>query len=238
MIILLKLILAHLIGDFLLQPGSWVRKKERNKIKAPELYLHVFIHGALVLLLLWDLKLWLLAIIVALVHFLIDVLKIYNQRNEHKTKWFLIDQGLHIVSLVVIYIFWFQPKWEMLSLKGSTAFWILITSLLFVTVVTGIIIQMLMRKWAEELKDRSNQSLHDAGTYIGILERLLVFTFIFIGHWEAIGFLLAAKSIFRFGDLKEARDRKLTEYILIGTLMSFAFAIATALIARQLASMG
>ncbi|MFV0501856.1 MAG: hypothetical protein ACK5MH_09735 [Bacteroidales bacterium] len=44
---------------------------------------------------------------------------------------------------------------------------------------------------------------------------------------SGIGFLLAAKSIFRFGDLKDSKDRKLTEYILIGTLLSFAVAIAT-----------
>ena len=63
--------------------------------------------------------------------------------------------------------------------------------------------------------------------YIGILERLFVFSFILTGHFEAIGFLLAAKSIFRFGDLKEAKDRKLTEYVLIGTLLSFGIALLT-----------
>jgi len=57
----------------------------------------------------------------------------------------------------------------------------------------------------------------------------LVFIFITEGHWEAVGFLITAKSVFRFSDLKESKDRKLTEYILIGTLMSFGIAIITAL---------
>ena len=48
-------------------------------------------------------------------------------------------------------------------------------------------------------------------------------------HWEAIGFLLAAKSVFRFGELKDAKDRKLTEYILIGTFLSFGIAIIVSL---------
>ncbi|MDX1471964.1 MAG: DUF3307 domain-containing protein, partial [Flavobacteriaceae bacterium] len=69
----------------------------------------------------------------------------------------------------------------------------------------------------------------DAGKYIGILERLFVFTFILLGHWEAVGFLLTAKSVFRFGDLKDSRHRKLTEYVLIGTLLSFGIATLTAL---------
>jgi len=50
------------------------------------------------------------------------------------------------------------------------------------------------------------------------------------GHWEAIGFLVAAKSVFRFGDLKDSGNRKLTEYILIGTLLSFGIAIVTGMI--------
>lgn len=49
--------------------------------------------------------------------------------------------------------------------------------------------------------------------------------FIITNHWEGIGFLIAAKSVFRFGDLSQAKDRKLTEYILIGTLLSFGLAI-------------
>jgi len=44
-----------------------------------------------------------------------------------------------------------------------------------------------------------------------------------------VGFLLTAKSVFRFGDLKESKDRKLTEYILIGTLLSFGIAIIVGL---------
>ena len=81
--------------------------------------------------------------------------------------------------------------------------------------------------WTPESKNKKDDSLQNAGNYIGILERLFVFCFILTGHFEAIGFLLAAKSIFRFGDLKEAKDRKLTEYVLIGTLLSFGIAMAT-----------
>jgi len=54
------------------------------------------------------------------------------------------------------------------------------------------------------------------------------------GHWEAIGFLIAAKSVFRFGDLKESKERKLTEYILIGTLLSFGIAMITGIIVVKL----
>ena len=81
-----------------------------------------------------------------------------------------------------------------------------------------------MSNWSLE-EDNSEDSLESAGKYIGILERLFVFGFILLNQWSAIGLLIAAKSVFRFGDLSRAKDRKLTEYILIGTLISFGLAI-------------
>ena len=38
MILFTKLFLAHLIGDFILQPSKWVADKESHKIKAKYLY--------------------------------------------------------------------------------------------------------------------------------------------------------------------------------------------------------
>lgn len=74
-------------------------------------------------------------------------------------------------------------------------------------------------------EDSKSESLPQAGKYIGMLERLFVFCFVVLGQWQGIGFLIAAKSVFRFSDLSRAKDRKLTEYILIGTLLSFGLAI-------------
>ncbi|MDK2969458.1 MAG: hypothetical protein PWQ65_561, partial [Bacteroidota bacterium] len=48
--------------------------------------------------------------------------------------------------------------------------------------------------------------------------------------------LVAAKSVFRFGDLKDSGNRKLTEYILIGTLLSFGIAIVTGMIVVSIAA--
>jgi hypothetical protein len=106
---------------------------------------------------------------------------------------------------------------------------LLITLIVFLTFPGAIFIKMFIAKWSPGKGDQKDESLMEAGKYIGILERLFVFAFVILGHWEAIGFLLAAKSIFRFGDLKESKDRKLTEYMLIGTLISFGIAILAGL---------
>ena len=108
--------------------------------------------------------------------------------------------------------------------------WIFITGVVLLTKPTSIILKNIISIWTPENKNKEDNSLQNAGNYIGILERLFVFCFIITNHFEAIGFLLAAKSIFRFGDLKEAKDRKLTEYVLIGTLLSFGIAILVGLL--------
>jgi len=77
-------------------------------------------------------------------------------------------------------------------------------------------------------------SIGQAGKWIGVFERMLVLTFILTNHFEGIGFLIAAKSILRFGDRKEGDNRTETEYILIGTLMSFSTSILIGLACRYL----
>lgn len=236
MIVLLKLILAHLIGDFVLQSKKWVERKEQRKGQSIILYLHALTHGLLVLLLLWDITYWALALAVTILHGAIDVLKLYAQKENNKTQWFLIDQALHLVSIIAVWIFWAKPDIDFLELALQPAIWIFATALLFITAVSGVIVQVLMTNWSKSLNEDNNESLPNAGKYIGILERLFVFVFIITGNWQGIGFLLAAKSVFRFGDLKESKSRKLTEYILIGTLLSFGIATITALITIQLMS--
>lgn len=48
-----------------------------------------------------------------------------------------------------------------------------------------------------------------------------------MGSYEGVGFLLAAKSVFRFGELNKAKEIQTTEYVLIGTFASFTIAILT-----------
>ena len=57
---------------------------------------------------------------------------------------------------------------------------------------------------------------------IGYLERLIIVTLVIYGDFSAIGFLVAAKSLLRFGELSGRKDKTQTEYVLIGTLLSFA----------------
>lgn len=225
-----RLILAHLIGDFVLQSKSWVDEKEKLGFRSLKIYLHGFIHGVLVLLVLWNLSYWALALVIAIIHVVIDLMKQHFQKENSKSRWFLIDQSLHLVSIFMLWLLFFSPNLSLTSFFENNLFWVYLTAIVFLTVACGIAIQLMLENWTSYINFSKAESLPNAGKYIGILERLLVFTFVVSGHWEAIGFLVAAKSVFRFGDLKDSGNRKLTEYILIGTLLSFGIAIVTGMI--------
>ena len=228
MLIFIKFILGHLIGDFILQPIKWVIHKESNKIRSKYLYLHVLLHFAIYMLLLWDLSLWKLALIITIGHFIIDVLKLYtNSFYKNKSIPFFIDQGLHI-ALMYCCVFYANLYEHTLTLFQNLD-WSLITAIVFVTYPAAIIMGKILDGMSNQI-ETDHKSLPNAGKYIGIIERLFVFIFIVIGRWEVIGLLIAAKSVFRFNDLKERNNRKLTEYILIGTLVSFGLAILAGLL--------
>lgn len=63
------------------------------------------------------------------------------------------------------------------------------------------------------------------GEAIGILERLLIVTFVLVGAEAAIGLVIAAKTLARFRQLD---DRDFAEYYLLGTLASVAIAAISA----------
>lgn len=231
MMLFLKLFIAHLLGDFVLQPSTWVKNKEKHKIKSSKLYAHIGIHTILLLFILWfNVKYWSGFIAIIITHYCIDLAKIYLQKKNSKRILFFIDQLLHLIVIIAV-TYLYEPFeinfYELFSEKNL----LLTASVLFVTYVSSVLISVIITQWAPQINLKDDEkSLAKAGKYIGILERLFVFMFVALGKWEGVGFLLAAKSIFRFGDLTEAKDRKLTEYILIGTLLSFGLAILTGLV--------
>ncbi len=217
-----KLLLAHVLGDFVLQSNRWVEHKRKEHFKSPYLYIHGCIHGILTLLLILPATYnpWRIVAVISISHILIDGLKGRLDGTLNPRQLFWIDQALHLVVLfycVVDYrgFLGFIPaiNWELLLL-----------AVVLLTTVSSRVIQIIMSRWRLP-EDDPEASLPKTGAYIGILERLFVFGFILLQQWSVIGLLIAAKSVFRFSDLSRAKDRKLTEYILIGRLLSFGLAI-------------
>lgn len=87
----------------------------------------------------------------------------------------------------------------------------------FVTLVLGRL------DFTEEQKKKlEGQGLKGAGMIIGMLERTLVLTLMFLGQPTAIAMVFVAKSIIRF---EESKERAFAEYYLVGTMSSIIFAM-------------
>ena len=211
------LLSAHALGDFALQPAWLIARKQRFLF----LLLHAAIQAGLVYLLLQAWSCWPAPLFVFLAHALIDWLKL---RLPHTTSWFVIDQLAHAASLFALA--WWLVHQQILPGFSGVAYPQIVLLGGFILTVQGA--GYLVGKFARRLTEQSKlvlDGLPNGGKWIGLFERALIFILIFIGQPAGIGFLVAAKSILRF---EEAKQQKLAEYVLIGTLLSFSLAIALA----------
>jgi hypothetical protein len=230
--ILLRILFAHFLADFIFQPTSWVNRKNERGIKSRYFWLHIAIHLITLSVLLWDPKLWPVILWVTFGHSILDAIK---SKFSNSGIWiFLADQLLHVLIIVLVWLIYWQ-QFQMFSIAASRIvnnekFWAVSLAYLLLSTPSSVLIGKMTHRWSQDTGiSVGNKGLKNAGKWIGIMERLLIFTFIVINEISAIGFLLAAKSVFRFGDLKDPSDHKKTEYIIIGTFISFSIAIAIGL---------
>jgi hypothetical protein len=221
---LAKLILSHLLTDFILQPAGWVEERNRKHFMAAKLYWHVLITAGVAWIFIgW--RYWAVAVVILITHFFIDVWKSYR---PPAILYFLIDQLLHLAVIVVCWLVTFQywGIWDNLlnRLDTDRNIWIVLTAFVFVTTPVGIFIGIFTRRWSKNIDDPDN-SLANAGKWIGIAERIIVLLFVIFGQYSAIGLLVTAKGIIRFSE--KDRQQIKTEYLVIGTLLSIGIAIIT-----------
>ncbi|QDC09362.1 DUF3307 domain-containing protein [Oceanicola sp. D3] len=223
------LLLAHVLADFTAQTGWMVRHKVRAEVFA----LHIAITGALSWAALGFYG-WQAALAVTAAHAGIDALKTWALplawRNTLAT--FLSDQAAHIVSIAAVALIWpgaaasglWAPWLAQLTAPALT-----IAGIVLCVWAGGHAVGLLMQRYAAEALP---EGLPDAGRLIGQLERAMIFLLVLINQPAGIGFLIAAKSILRFDTA--SKGQKTGEYVIIGTLASFAWALAIATATQRL----
>ncbi len=230
---LLKLVLAHLLSDFILQPGSWISHRLLHHFASSRLYLHGLVTGV-VALLFAGLAYWTAVVVIAISHVLIDGWKSYRRQT---IGYFVIDQLLHLAVILLCWYYYFIPNESLHSFLrewlANGHFWVYVTAIIFLTTPAGIIIGQLTRSWRERLAHA--ESLENAGKWIGFVERLIVFLFVLVGQYAAISLLVAAKGIIRFNE--KDRPEVKTEYLVIGTLLSIGIALVIGILVRRLTSL-
>ena len=218
--IVIALLSAHFISDFLLQP-DWL---QRSKKDLWAISLHSGIVAVLSYLFCQQWTAWFVPVLVFTMHLMVDAVK---QKFADTWRSFCVDQTIHVASLV--FIAWMFRAWVF---DGVGLHWMVLVAGFSVSVQgAGFLIEKVTSKIQTE--NNLGEKLHglrDGGKMIGQLERALIFLFVMTGQSAGIGFLVAAKSILRFGEAKD--DQKLAEYVLVGTLLSFGLAVAASSLTR------
>lgn len=269
--VLIKLFLAHFIADFLLQTTTGVADKKQKNLRSK----YMWYHGVWVLVLTSAAfinsgytfgHLVAASLVITVLHIIIDSLKIYFENKlsannninavpaeKNKIALFIVDQLVHYITIISAWGVLTDNIGKILSVASSLVnnYKILILLLGYLLVVGPVtyLIKFLTAEWSREVTIQDD-SLNDAGKWIGILERIIVVTLVLVDQYEAIGFLIAAKSLLRLTDkLDTARPtaqastspnvtaRKLTEYVLIGTFLSFGFAMVIGFAIKWLMNM-
>ncbi|OOY21282.1 hypothetical protein BMI86_01510 [Thioclava sp. DLFJ5-1] len=218
------LLFAHSFTDFAFQSSDMAAKKAGRDWVA--LATHIAILAGLTLLVGLQLSWALIGVLalVALSHLVIDIVKSFAPR-EQALAAFLGDQTAHIAATALIAIafptFWANSLWVNLTwLPGALT---LATGLLITTRAGGFAVGMLMAQYEN---DAPPPGLPQGGRMIGLLERGLIFLLVLAGQPSGIGFLIAAKSILRFEAVSKDGANPKSEYVIIGTLASFGWALA------------
>jgi hypothetical protein len=224
----LLLLTAHLLGDFVFQTNWMVREKSRVGV----LLLHIGIVVLLCFLLLGSAH-WPILLIILLSHLGLDYLKIAMKKGGARA--FISDQAGHLLVVSGLAIGFPQAEaggWWPRLLNGEMLGWFhvvlcFVSGVILIAPAGGIMIGKLTEPIRKELETEEGvvDGLRNGGRYIGWLERLLAMLLFLINQPSGIGFLIAAKSILRFGEIKESKHRKMAEYIIIGTFLSFGWAL-------------
>ncbi len=214
-LLFLPMLVGHLVADFWFQPASWIESRRLHGWKSKYLLSHAILASVIPVLLTLQVKVWWFIPVIFVTHYSVDYLK---SRTSDNLWAFLADQALHIGILFGLSaIVACQPFPDQLA-----KFWIYVAGFVLVTTPASILIG----KFLQPITKTDNKPMKtDASVWIGIIERSLILIFIFAGQFQAIGFLVAAKSIFRFSEISKEGNPK-AEYFLLGTLVSFLAALA------------
>lgn len=239
--LLLLLLLAHVVGDFYLQPQAWIDSRYREKIRSLGLLKHIGVHLLLTALVLsavsyttisapgWS---WISAwLAIVLSHYAIDIWKSYQRGG---LRFFLIDQVAHIVVLVGVSVGIASVGTSMsegLSTAALTWFTIptfeLSVVLGYLTLATPLNVTISMAIAARWQPLPWTAGLSQAGAYTGIGERWLLFSLGLFDYWYLVATLVGAKLIIY--SARRPTNARHKKQQLLGSLISTVSAIVAAL---------
>jgi len=228
--LLAKLILAQLLADLVFRTRQMADDLPGKKWHSRWLYMHGLLAGLLAYILSGAFAYFWPFIAYTIFHILIGGL---ISARKDDLKWFMLEQAAHMLAILALWVVITGPAPVLRALPmlpfADADIWLLLVAYMIVIWPCGIIIGKFTMPWHRDKDGTEGVGLPNAGMWIGRLERFLLLTFVLLDQYQAIGLLVTAKSIFRF-----TTDRKVSEYILIGTLLSFTAAVLVGIVTKWL----
>ncbi|WP_435277098.1 DUF3307 domain-containing protein [Psychrobium sp. nBUS_13] len=232
------LVIAQVFFQYYCQPSRWLENRKERGLMSLSLIKHSLVQGIVgCCVLAWVTldagSLISLFLLLALSHWVIDAM-VYLM--GFRVRVLLVAQALHsiILLLLAIHVHGIEllSLWDGLIKEIEPKHLAVVIAYLLVLKPTSSMISALLATYSP-INREENEGLIAGGEIIGYLERLLMLTFVLVGQYAVIGFILAAKSIFRFGELNKASYRNLTEYVLLGSLLSVTTTSLIGLLAKM-----
>lgn len=232
--IIIAQLIAHIVAVFFAQPASVSLRKQEKGAASWHLYIHLLTVLVASLLMTFTVKFILYASAITIVHFLIDVLKSHIERGVKRREamgkafhsnylLFFTDQLLHaVVIIVAVALYWngnrfIPPYLDLFTVNQLLIF----AGFLLCMKLANVTIRICLDSLQLFVQVDKEHDLHRAGRWIGTIERIMAMVLVMLQQYTAIGFIIAAKSILRYNESKTGK----TEYVLIGTLLSFSIAL-------------
>jgi len=193
---------------------------------------------------------WLIDVLKAIAE---NTIKVKDNDKELKKKplkdsrymlWSLVvDQILHLLAILLFSKIWLTcnetTTFECMETNFGITLFLFVIFALIAHRPSNIFVSLFLRLCQTSNKGKPEEDSSDAektscpvdnehgnfrcGAALGTIERWLMMAFVIIGQYEAIGFLIAAKSILRFSETSKGSEK--AEYVLTGTFVSVSIAL-------------
>ncbi len=241
MIIFLRLLLGHLVGDFALQTGKIARSKQRCwrglllHTGVVTLSMICFAAGAFRGWLTWVLA-------VGLAHLLIDSVRTFlapRLNPRHGLLYLVFDQGAHILTLLGAVIWGAGVPWSQLwrlpddSLSLIEVQLIALSCLVLLVWVAPVIEMEVLRSLSTNRDAGARLRIHPVDRIVGAVERLLLFNLL-VNGWIMLAPCVLAPRFYLYRMLGDVRREPLLAVALIRIGTSATFVVALMAFIRQL----
>ena len=236
--ILVPLLTAHFLADFILQTDEDVKRKQSILVFGK----HIVLVTLLSYLLVGNWGNFTIPAVILISHSLIDLIKRTIKRDS--VTIFLIDQFAHLFVILALSIYMQHKPMQQVSNLFWADTWgsvylktlVIVIAIILVTKFSSIIINYIIMPFQSKIfkSENNNKDEIKTGRIIGYLERIIILVLFLAEIPAVVGFLIAAKSILRYAEIKNEKDKVMVEYVLIGTLLSFAIGISIAFITSKI----